>query len=130
MTLAKITLNNFVKFQKLLLKMYLEINYVKKMQNILCMAGSPLSCKSCRSCKSCKNGRFWKKSCKIMYFFNHLGAKAALLSSPNIHFFENIFKNVFTWMFQIKIYNWSWLFWCLSLFCHTCIMKMELTWAW
>ena len=30
-----------------------------------------------------------------MYIFNHLAAKVALLSSPNVHLFQHIFKKYF-----------------------------------
>ena len=41
-----------------------------------------------------------RKGFKINFIFNHLTAKATLLSKPNKHFFQHIFKNVFTRMYK------------------------------
>ena len=85
---------------------------------------------SCKSCKSYKNGRFWKKMCKtrkITYFLNHLAPKATLLSSPNIYFFQHIFK-----LFSLEFYKQRnrncRLFLRLSSLFHTYMMRMEMTW--
>ena len=35
------------------------------------------------------------KSCEIIYIFNHFTEKPTFQSSPNIHLFQHVFKNIF-----------------------------------
>ena len=51
------------------------------------------------------------KSWKIILIFNHLTAKAPLLSSPNIHFLQRIFEIISLECYKQRDTNWIRLFW-------------------